>query len=192
MYSWGVTNRDRLLESTRVLLWERGYVGASPAAIQQLAKVGQGSMYHHFEGKRGLAVEALTATAQDMQLRAEATLDRPGSALDRVVAYLRVEREALRGCPVGRMALDPDVVADDALRRPVEEYFSWLAECLRQLLDEAHRAKQIAPHLVPEDVSVAVVATIQGGYVLARALQDPSVMSAALDGIIALLTGGAG
>lgn len=187
-----MTNRDRLLESTRVLLWERGYVGASPAAIQRLAKVGQGSMYHHFEGKRGLAVEALTTTAQDMQLRAEAMLDRPGPALDRVVAYLRVEREALRGCPVGRMALDPDVVADDALRRPVEEYFSWLTERLRQLLDEAQTAKQIAPHLVPEDVSVAVVATIQGGYVLARALQDPSAMSAALDGIIALLTGGAG
>ncbi|MFE4719911.1 TetR/AcrR family transcriptional regulator [Streptomyces sp. NPDC056728] len=183
-----MTNRDRLLESTRALLWERGYIGASPAAIQQLAKVGQGSMYHHFDGKRELAVEALTTTAQDIRLRAEVTLDRPGPALDRVVAYLGVERDALRGCPAGRMALDPDVVADDALRRPVEEYFSWLIERLRQLL-EAHGAGQIAPHLVPEDVAVAVVATIQGGYVLARALQDPSSMSAALNGIIALLTG---
>ncbi|WP_229919977.1 TetR/AcrR family transcriptional regulator [Streptomyces minutiscleroticus] len=187
-----MTNRDRLLESTRALLWERGYIGASPAAIQQRAKVGQGSMYHHFDGKRGLAVEALTTTAQDIRLRAEAALDRPGPALDRVVAYLRVEREALRGCPVGRMAFDPDVVADDALRGPVEGYFSWLTERLRQLLEEARTAEQIAPHLAPADVSVAVVATIQGGYVLARALQDPSAMSAALDGVIALLTGGKG
>ncbi|MEV5826794.1 TetR/AcrR family transcriptional regulator [Spirillospora sp. NPDC052242] len=184
-----MTNRDRLLESTRALLWERGYIGTSPAAIQALAKVGQGSMYHHFDGKRGLAGEALATTAQDMRLRAEATLERPGPALDRIVTYLRVEREALRGCPVGRMALDPDVVADDALRRPVEEYFSWLTERLRQLLEEAHGAGQIAPHLVPEDVSSAVVATIQGGYVLARALQDPRAMSTAIEGIIALLTG---
>jgi hypothetical protein len=87
------------------------------------------------------------------------------------------------------MALDPDVVADDALRRPVEEYFAWLTERLRQLLEEAHGAAQIASHLAPAEVSAAVVATVQGGYVLARALQDPRTMSAAIDGLIALLTG---
>lgn len=171
-----------------MLLWDRGYVGASPAAIQQLANAGQGSMYHHFDGKRGLAVEALSATAHDMRRRAEEAFEGSAPPLERVVAYLRLERDALRGCPIGRMALDPDVVPDAALRRPVEEFFSWLTERLRQLLDEAHRAGQLAPHLAPEEVSAALVATIQGGYVLARAQQNPGCMAAAIDGIAALLT----
>ncbi|MGC4998389.1 TetR family transcriptional regulator C-terminal domain-containing protein [Streptomyces sp. DT195] len=183
-----MANRDRLLGSARVLLWDRGYVGTSPAAIQQHANAGQGSMYHHFEGKRGLAIEALTETTQDMRRRAEATFDSAAPALDRVIAYLRLERDALRGCAVGRMALDPDVVTDDALRRPVEEFFSWLTDRLQGLLDEAKRLGQIAPHLVPDDVSAALVATIQGGYVLARAQQDPRAMTASIDGITALLT----
>ena len=50
--------RDQLIDSTRELLWERGYVGTSPKAIQQRAGAGQGSMYHHFAGKKELALAA--------------------------------------------------------------------------------------------------------------------------------------
>ena len=56
--------RTRLIESTQELLWERGYTGTSPKAIQALAGVGQGSMYHHFEGKADLARAAIRATAR--------------------------------------------------------------------------------------------------------------------------------
>ncbi|MHB9759283.1 TetR family transcriptional regulator [Streptomyces sp. BYX5S] len=183
-----MANRDRLLGSARALLWDRGYVGTSPAAIQRHADAGQGSMYHHFDGKRGLAIEALTEATRDMRMRAESVLDSSAPALDRVIAYLRLERDALRGCAVGRMALDPEVVADEELRRPVDAFFSWLTDRLRQLLDEAQRSGRIAPHLAPVDVAAALVATIQGGYVLARAQQDPRAMTASIDGITALLT----
>ncbi|MYZ14653.1 helix-turn-helix domain-containing protein, partial [Streptomyces sp. SID337] len=46
MYSVFMSTPERLIESTRELLWERGYVGTSPKAIQQHAGAGQGSMYH--------------------------------------------------------------------------------------------------------------------------------------------------
>ena len=59
---------ERLIESTRDLLWERGYVGTSPKAILERAGAGQGSMYHHFKGKPDLALAAIRRTAE--QLRA--------------------------------------------------------------------------------------------------------------------------
>jgi TetR/AcrR family transcriptional regulator, transcriptional repressor for nem operon len=40
--------RERLIDSTRELLCERGYVGTSPKTIQDRSGAGQGSMYHHF------------------------------------------------------------------------------------------------------------------------------------------------
>jgi AcrR family transcriptional regulator len=61
---------DRLIESTRELLWERGYVGTSPKAIQQRAGVGQGSMYHHFTGKPDLALAAVRRTAEELRAAA--------------------------------------------------------------------------------------------------------------------------
>ena len=78
--------RTRLIDSTQQLLWDRGYTGTSPKAIQQRAGVGQGSMYHHFEGKADLAQAAIRRTAQEMVPRFRTHLDGPGSPLERLGA----------------------------------------------------------------------------------------------------------
>lgn len=99
-----VTTSERLIESTRELLWERGYVGVSPKAIQQRAGVGQGSMYHHFTGKPDLALAAISRTADEMWAKAEEWFDAPGTALQRITGYLRRERDVLKGA---RSAVSP-------------------------------------------------------------------------------------
>lgn len=171
---------ERLIESTRELLWERGYVGTSPKAIQQRAGVGQGSMYHHFSGKPDLARQAIARSAAELRDAAEARLGGPGTPVERITAYLRRERDVLRGCPVGRLTADPDVLADPALRAPLTETFAWLRGRLTELLTEAGRAN-------PGQTAATVVATLQGGYVLARAGGDPAAFTDAVEGLIALL-----
>jgi TetR/AcrR family transcriptional regulator, transcriptional repressor for nem operon len=177
---YGVDTADRLIESTRELLWERGYVGTSPKAILQRAGAGQGSMYHHFTGKPALARAAIDRTAEELRAAAEAALSGPGSPLDRVAAYLRRERDVLRGCPVGRLTQDPDIMADETLRAPVTETFTWLRSRLTEVLTEAE---------VPDPATTAatVVAVVQGGYVLARAAGDPAPFTDAIEGLLALL-----
>ncbi|KAA9378300.1 TetR/AcrR family transcriptional regulator [Microbispora cellulosiformans] len=179
---------DRLIESTRELLWERGYVGTSPRAIQQRAGAGQGSMYHHFSGKPDLALAAIGRTAGEMRAGVEEILSGPGTAAERVSAYLRREREVLRGCPIGRLTQDPEVMADPALRRPVEETFAWLRDRLAAVLAEGRDRGEIGAGLDPAAVASAVVAVLQGGYVLARAAASPEPFDQAVDGLLALLS----
>ena len=93
MYTVYVSARERLVESTRELLWERGYVGTSPKTIQQRAGAGQGSMYHHFAGKEELAQAAIRRTADELRAAADAQLSAPGTAIERISAYLRRERD---------------------------------------------------------------------------------------------------
>ncbi|MFJ1751969.1 TetR/AcrR family transcriptional regulator [Kitasatospora sp. NPDC088134] len=178
---------DRLIESTRELLWERGYTGTSPRAIQQRAGAGQGSMYHHFAGKPELALAAITRTAQELRAVAEELLAGPGTAVERVTAYLRREREVLRGCPVGRLTQDPDVMADPVLRAPVEETLGWLRGRLAEVLAEGLASGELPPHLDPDATAATVVAVLQGGYVLARAADDPGPFDRAVTGLLALL-----
>lgn len=179
---------DRLIEATQELLWERGYVGTSPKAIQQRAGAGQGSMYHHFTGKPGLAREAITRTAARMRATAEGVLGAPGTAQERLSAYLLREREVLRGCPVGRLTMDPDVMSSDELRAPVDETLGWLRDRLAGIIQEGVDQGEFAPDIVPAEIAAAVVATVQGGYVLARASGDPAAFDAAVGGLLALLT----
>ncbi|MYT14982.1 transcriptional regulator, TetR family [Streptomyces sp. SceaMP-e96] len=179
--------QERLVRSTQELLWERGYVGTSPKAILERAGVGQGSMYHHFSGKSALALAAIRRTAEELKQAAEECLDAPGTAYDRVAAYLLRERQVLRGCPVGRMTQDRDVVQSAELRRPLDEMFDWLRERITEVLTEGQRRGELAAALDPAATAATVAAVVQGGYVLARAADDTAPFDAAVQGVLALL-----
>ncbi|MFB9834054.1 TetR family transcriptional regulator C-terminal domain-containing protein [Actinoallomurus acaciae] len=180
--------RERLIESARELLWERGYVGTSPKAIQERSGAGQGSMYHHFHGKPDLALAAISRSAEELRARAEAQLSGPGTVVERIVAYLRRERDVLKGCPVGRLTQDPDVMSDPELRGPVAETFAWLTDRLAALLEEGRANGELAAGLDPEATAGTLVAVLQGAYVLARAAGSPEAYEQAVDGAVGLLT----
>ncbi len=183
-----MTARERLIEAMRELMWERGYVGTSPQAILSRAGVGQGSMYHHFAGKADLAGEALRRNAETMLANGERVLGADGPAIDRIVAYLRRPREALKGCRIGRMTEDPDVVGDAALRQPVDEVLGWYQERIAQVLAEGQAAGELRPGFEPRQVAAAVTAVVQGGYVLAKAAQSAEPYDNAVEGAVTMLT----
>ncbi|WP_036509311.1 TetR/AcrR family transcriptional regulator [Nocardia aobensis] len=183
-----MSTRDDLIESTQALLWERGYVGTSPKAIQQRAGAGQGSMYHHFAGKEELARAAIDRTAAELRASVDAQLSGPGTALQRISSYLWRERDVLKGCPIGGLTQDPDVMGAPALRRPVEETLTWLCTRMAVVLTSGLDAGELSPALDPAATAAAIVATLQGGYVLARAADNAAPFEQAVEGILALLT----
>lgn len=181
------TSIDKLIETTQALLWERGYVGTSPRAIQDRAGVGQGSMYHHFRTKAALAQAAEERSAAQLIEEVQQLLDGPGDPLDKVVAYLRRERDILKGCRIGRLASDPEVVADNSLRKPLEETFAWVTERLAALLREAQANGRLPVGFDSQDIAATVLAVRQGGYVLARAANSTTPYEQAVEGLISLL-----
>ncbi|MFJ8309973.1 MULTISPECIES: TetR/AcrR family transcriptional regulator [unclassified Streptomyces] len=192
MYSRGMSTPERLIEATRDLLWERGYGGTSPKAIQQQAGAGQGSMYHHFTGKPDLALAAIRRTAEELRAAAEAAFGGEGTAYERIAAYLLRERDVLRGCPVGRLTMDPEIIASAELRAPVDETIDWLRSRLAGIVQEGLDQGEFPASVVPEEIAAAVVATVQGGYVLARASGSPAAFDAGVRGLLSLLAPPAG
>ena len=183
----GGSTRDQLIDSTRQLLWERGYAATSPRAILTRAGAGQGSMYHHFRGKEDLAAAALSATAQQLLTRAEAELAGDGPALERLEAYLLRPREVLRGCPVGRMTGDAEVLESAALRQVVATTFDRLREQIVTVVRDGVDSGELDPAARPDELADTVLAVVQGGYVLARAAGDPAPFDRAVRGALAML-----
>jgi AcrR family transcriptional regulator len=182
-----VDTAERLIKSTQELLWERGYVGTSPKAIQQRAEAGQGSMYHHFTGKPDLARQAITRSAGELRDAAERQLSADGRPLDRIAAYLQRDRAVLRGCQIGRLTQDPDVVASAELREPVDETFRWLRGRLAEVIREGQSTGDLATSLDADDLAATVAAVLQGGYVLARAAGSEEPFARATRGLVQLL-----
>ncbi|PZS08358.1 MAG: TetR family transcriptional regulator, partial [Acidimicrobiales bacterium] len=84
--------REKLIDATRTLLWDRGYAATSPRAILEHSGAGQGSMYHHFTGKEALAATALQVTAEHLVARGEVLLAGDGPSVARLSAYLLRQR----------------------------------------------------------------------------------------------------
>jgi AcrR family transcriptional regulator len=144
-------------------------------------------MYHHFQGKQELALAAIERNVADLVTRADADLGGPGTVTERITRYMRRERAALRGCPVGRLTMDPDVMTDPDLRRPVEGAFATVRERLARVIDEGRRSGELDPSVDPAAVAAALVAVLQGGYVLARASGSADSYTQAVEGVLALL-----
>ena len=179
--------RERLVESARELLWERGYVGTSPKAIQRRAQAGQGSMYHHFAGKRDLALEAIRRSAEKICAIAEECFATDGSAFERILSYLTRQRQVLRGCRLGRLTQDPDIMASPSLRQPVDEAFGWLQKRLAEIIVQGQAQGEFDSEMDAREVAAAITATVQGGYVLAKAAESEEPFHNAIRGVLSLL-----
>ncbi|MDQ6725743.1 MAG: TetR/AcrR family transcriptional regulator [Actinomycetota bacterium] len=179
--------RERLIEATADQLWIRGYTGTSPRSIQVAADAGQGSMYHHFHGKADLARAAIEHMADGLLAEGLEILDRPGDPIDRIEAWLFKPRDRLRGCRLGRLVSDPDVVNNEELLSPIGAVFAHLAGRIAEILRTAQSTGRLDPSIDADDLAALVVSAVQGGYVLARAGQDAEVFDRSVRGAAALL-----
>jgi AcrR family transcriptional regulator len=179
--------RERLISSTQELLWERGYVGTSPSAIQERSGVGQGSMYHHFKGKPALALAAIERNVADLHAVAESRFTASGTALERISAYLHAPRDILRGCQAGGLVQDPDIISNEELRQPLEALFDYVRLQLATIIQSGIDHGEFDPDLHPINTADMIAAVVQGGYVLARVSGHPEPFQRAVAGVIDML-----
>lgn len=178
--------REQLVAAAKTILWQRGYEAMSPRAILAESGAGQGSLYHHFRGKADLAATAVNEVSADLCASAGTTLDHNKPPIDRIIGYLTQPREALRGCRLGRLTAEP-VIADEAIREPIAAYFTYVEGQIAAALDEAQHSGMLRDDLPVRELATTLLAVVQGGYVLARAFDDPAQMDRAVHGAVALL-----
>lgn len=171
----------------QALLWERGYAAASPRVVLERAQVGQGSMYHHFAGKEALAVTAFERSADALVDRAARVLRDGGDAVAGLRAYLDQPRDALRGCPVGRMAADAQVLESAALHEVLARTFGRVRALIVEVIADGVRRSELNSGIDPADLADSILAVVQGGYVLARASGDQAPFDRAIRGARTLL-----
>lgn len=181
-----MSKKDDLIAAAKDLLWAVGYESMSPKRVLQESGAGQGSLYHHFVGKEDLAFQALEQVESELRLRAEEVLLGEGSPLERVNRFLSLKRAATRGCRIGRLVPEAAVI-DSSLHGPIKRYFRHLGNMLEGVLLQAKECGELTAEVNTREIATLLMASIQGGYILARAAQDDAVMNSALDGAKALL-----
>jgi AcrR family transcriptional regulator len=181
------SKRDQLIEATKELLWEVGYEAMSPRDIQTRSAARPGSLYHHFPSKLAIAAVALGEAAVEEITYLEEVFSGNSAPLEVVRQYLLLQRETLRGCRLGRLVHEVSLEREE-LRQPVAAYFDAVRTHVSRSLAQAQAEGTLEARFDTENIAISLVSLIQGGYVLARAFQDKTLMRRAIDGALSLLS----
>lgn len=164
--------RERILYATAELFRRQGYAGTGLKQVVAEAGAPFGSLYHHFPGgKQQLAGEVIRGGGAFFQALVTAVYDEQATPETSVRAVFAGAAETLLAtdfqdaCPIATIALEV-ASTDDVLRRATAEVFEQWTVALTERLGDRDRA-------------LAVIAALEGAFVLCRALRRVEPMHAA-------------
>jgi TetR/AcrR family transcriptional repressor of nem operon len=178
-------SKIKLLDATLGVVRTKGYAATRVEDICEAAGVTKGSFFHHFKSKEELAIAAAARWSEvTSDLFATAPYHKPADPLDRVLAYIDFRKALIQGAPpaftcfVGTTVQEvhethPDL--RDACGASITEHAATLEPDIAEAMARygvAGNARSLALH---------TQTVLQGAFVLAKAMQDPSVAIASVD-----------
>jgi TetR/AcrR family transcriptional repressor of nem operon len=175
--------RERLLAAAGSLMHARGYEATGVAELCEAAGAPKGSFYYWWPSKQALALAMLD---RQWELARERVVE-PAFAADApiveqfaryaelLVAVLRDEVEqtgCVNGCPFGNLVVEL-ATRDRVVRERAEEILSRLR---RVFATAIAAADELAADLDADDLAEAILAHLEGLFVIAKARNDPAVL----------------
>jgi TetR/AcrR family transcriptional repressor of nem operon len=164
---------DVVVEQAMEAFWSNGYAATSPADLAAATGVAKGSLYHAFGSKRELFDKALDLYDRTGAELTEEFLDRPGTAEERIRAYLEflvdvdLDGPVRRGCLAVNTALELGGRDDDATRS-VRRMQERTIELLAGRIARGQRDGDVSPEVDAGTQARFLMNTIVGLRVMAR------------------------
>jgi TetR/AcrR family transcriptional repressor of nem operon len=177
----GASSRTKLLDAALRLLRERGYNATTVDDLCAAAEVTKGAFFHHFKTKADLAVAAADYWSEvTSEMFAGAAYHRHADPLDRVLGYIDLRAELIRGtpaeftCVVGTLAQEL-FQTNPTIRAACYASISGHAETLEADIADALVRYCVDDGVTARSLALHTQAVLQGGFILAKAKDDPQV-----------------
>jgi TetR/AcrR family transcriptional repressor of nem operon len=177
---------------TRSLIALRGYNGFSYADIAEAVGITKASIHHHFPSKAEL-VRRVVEDYREQALEGMAALrDQLPDPVARLQAWTHHLQACLRDgslpfCICALLATEMPAIPDEVgvvVRGHFDDLSGWLAA---QLAEGARSGRIRLDGAAPSE-AMALMATVHGAMISARAYQDPALFAAISDSAVARLT----
>jgi TetR/AcrR family transcriptional repressor of nem operon len=185
----GERTRARIVAAAAELMHEGGVAETTIEDVKAAAGVSSSQLYHYFADKEEL-VQAVIDHQADLIVGTteQAGLGTPAGlrAWRGAVLAQAAASSGQGGCPLG--SLGGQLAETDARARgQVAAGFGRWSDALRDGLRELDTAGQLRPGLDPDALAVTLLASLQGGLLMAQVERDSRPLETALDTFLGLI-----
>ena len=183
----GEATRARIVDAAAELIFQQGVAGTTVEEVRDGAQVSSSQLYHYFEDKPAL-VRAVIERQADRAIGTQEQFDL--SSLDGLREWrdFCVDHNRLKGgrggCPVGSLGSALAETEPEARAIVAASFKRWEASIMAGLL-RMHALGRLAPEADPRQLTLALLAALEGGLLLAQIQRDPEPLAAALDAMVA-------
>jgi TetR/AcrR family transcriptional regulator, transcriptional repressor for nem operon len=187
----GRATRERILQAATDLIAAHGVAGTGTEDVRKAAGISGSQLYHYFDSKQSLIRAVITRQAEAPPVPGRPIM----GALDTFEALqawadAAVEhREQLNGrgeCTLGTLAGELNT-ADEQSREDLSQGFLRWQSLLHEGLQAMRTRGDLKPDADLEELSLALLAALQGGNLLSQTLRNAAPLRAALNGALAYI-----
>ncbi|WP_410667742.1 TetR/AcrR family transcriptional regulator [Amycolatopsis sp. cmx-4-68] len=185
----GQATRERILEAATELIARHGVAGTSTEDVRQAAGISGSQLYHYFTSKQALIRAVITRQAEAPLVPGQALMGALDS-FDALQAWAdaaiehQEQSDGLGQCTLTSLAgeLRP---ADEQTREDLCSAFHRWQSVLHDGLRAMRERGDLRPEADLEELSMAMLAALQGGSLLSQTLRTGAPMRASLTAALA-------
>ena len=184
----GRASRERIVERAAELFAERGIAATSVDEVLAAAGAGKGQFYHYFRGRDELAAAAVghrcgqVVAGLTQALGGVSTLAELEQALAGFMAGFA--EMGMPGCPIGTLSTEVAGRNEEARLAAAAGFDAW-ERLLAGALERMRERGELRAGAEPAVLATGLLASIEGGMVLAQARQDMASLYIAVQSGIA-------
>lgn len=180
--------RARIVDAAAGLVQRRGVADTTLEDVKKAAGVSSSQLYHYFADKDAL-VRAVVGRQADLVVAGQeqaglGSIEGLRRWRDGVVEHARAV-SGVGGCPLGHL-VGQLADSDEAARLELADGFTRWAATLQTALHGLDGNAGLRPGTDPDALAETVLATVQGGLLLAQVHRDARPLETALDTLLAL------
>jgi TetR/AcrR family transcriptional regulator, transcriptional repressor for nem operon len=186
----GERTRARIVEKAAALIHERGVAGTTLEDVKAAAGVSGSQLYHYFPDKDELVqavIDYQAGTIVNHHRHALSGANGVEAWRDMVITGAKLA-EAKGGCPLGSLG-GQLAESDPEARALIAAGFDQWAAAIGDELRSLHADGKLPSGIDPDDLATTLLATLQGGLLLAQVHRSTRPFETAVDTLLALAIG---
>ena len=186
----GARTRARIVEAAAALIHERGVAGTTLDDVKLAAEVSGSQMYHYFPDKNELVQAVIDYQAETIVYHQGRVLRSANGveAWRNMVIAAAKHTKAKGGCPLGSLGgqlAESDPEARALIAAGFEQWADIIGDALKSLRDDG----KLPSDIDPADLATTLLATLQGGLLLAQVQRSTRPFETAVNTLLALAVG---